>query len=130
MCELHLARTRLRTDVRQARQHLQNWKALESQVDHRIVHEMAAEIDAALMEISGDFVIHADAQDLDYKAHVKALQDFLLSVAGRDSPTQEELAGRLNVSRQTLIQWNKKAKPKKKAGSRRRVATTRVKRAR
>ncbi len=107
-CRLHLARTYVRERMlREAQKQFDRWRELRGQIELGIVHEIAGEVEEEIKELNKDFVIRADENDLRYEKHKKALQHFLIERATRKGLSLQQMADALNISRQTLFQWQR-----------------------
>lgn len=110
LCYLYLSRSYAREGERfNANENFLKWKDLERDVEHIYVREIANEVEQEIKSLKKDFVIKAGAvADLDYRKWKKRLQLFLLQEA-ENSPDDEkkEIAERMGISRQTLLDWKR-----------------------
>jgi predicted DNA-binding protein (UPF0251 family) len=109
-CVLQLARIELRRNqLKQADGYLDEWRALEKDVEYRAVLELPREVKRERQQAEKNFFIPRDVENLNFEAHVGQLRNFLLERAKETSRTKEEIAEKLHISRQTLHNWLKSA---------------------
>jgi tetratricopeptide (TPR) repeat protein len=109
LCYLYLSRSYARENERfKASEHFLRWKALERDVEHLYVRELAYEVEQEINSLKKDFIVKAgERANLDYKKLKKELQRFLLQEAKSTPQEKQEIAERLGISRQTLLEWER-----------------------
>ena len=105
---IHLARTCVRTgDERRALDWLQEWERVGHSVEHRSIHERAADVKEELSKLRRDFVVPVNESDLAYEKHEADLRKWLIERAKAKGPRQDDVAKALKVSRGTLGNWER-----------------------
>jgi tetratricopeptide (TPR) repeat protein len=109
LCYLSIARTYAREgEGLKAQEYFSRWKALETEVEHIFVRELADAVEEEINALNMDFVIKAYPElDLDSKRWVKELKRFLVGQAKRREHEKRKVAALLGITRQTLSDWEK-----------------------
>lgn len=107
VCSLHLARTALKDGgLAEANRLWESWLQLRDNVEHRLIHALAAEVAKDLEKHVKDYTVVHSVRNLNADFHVRELRAFLVKQAEARYETVEERRKALgNIGRTTYYNW-------------------------
>jgi tetratricopeptide (TPR) repeat protein len=107
VCSLHLARTALKDGgLAEANRLWESWLLLKDNVEHRLIHALAAEVAKDLEKHVKDYTVVHSVRNLNPDFHVRELRAFLVKQAEARYETVEERRKALgNIGRTTYYNW-------------------------
>jgi tetratricopeptide (TPR) repeat protein len=84
------------------------WKALEQEVEHKYVRDLASQVEREIEDLGKCLIIEVKSdEDFSYWTQEKKLRRFLIDQLNLSKISKKEMANKLGVSRQTLNDWEK-----------------------
>jgi len=107
ICTLHLARTALKDGcLAEANQLWESWLPLQDNVEHQLIHVLAAEVGEDLQKHLKDFTVAHGVRNLNADFHVRQLLAFLVKQTEARYQTVDERTRALGgIGRTTYYNW-------------------------
>jgi DNA-binding transcriptional regulator YiaG len=84
------------------------WKALEQEVEHKYVRDLASQVEREIEDLRKCLIIEVKSdEDFKYRTQAKKLRGFLIDQLNLSKISRKEMANKLGVSRQTFNDWEK-----------------------